>query len=161
EENDVGLLTASRTDGRSAGGAVGPGQRVDVPVAAEERGQAGEIGFKGIEEREGLGGADKVVVAAEAEGVFADGDIEVVHEFETRFAVEVGVAAVDAGGKGVGKLQVRLRGDGGEVEGAARKLNAQLVDHPGVDHRSQRSGNRLVAIEVVFERGRQVESVVE
>ena len=85
----------------------------------------------------------------------------VLHQFEARLAINIRIAAVHAHRKRVGDLEVRLRGDDREIEGAVRILHSQLIHPRGRKHRRQAAGERLIANIVVLECGRQIETVVQ
>src|SRR5882762_9187367 len=125
------------------------------------REDAAKIAFEGIEERKGFGGADEIVIAAKADGMAVAAKGNIVDQFKTRFTVEIGVAPVYPGREGVGNFEVWLRGDRREIKRSPCKLRTQFIHQLGIEYRCEGAGNRLIAVEIVFERGRQVESVIE
>src|SRR5262249_47586514 len=96
-----------------------PGLQAKWTLGGEK---AGEVCFKRVEERKRLRGVDVIEVSAEADGVFALLPGHIIVKLFATFRVRVGIAAVHAHGERVEHFQVRLRGIGGEVEGAMRKL---------------------------------------
>src|SRR6266849_11190515 len=130
-------------------------------VIAEVCAKIGEVRLKRVEKRERFRGVNKIEVAAEANGVPAKRARYVVYDLETRLTIEIWVAAIDSGCKGIRQLQVRLRGNRREIERAARILHAQLVHQFRIDHRRDRARKGLVAVKIVLERGRQVEAIVQ
>src|SRR5882762_1541 len=125
------------------------------------REDAAKIAFEGIEERKGFGGADEIVIAAKADGMAVAAKGNIVDQFKTRFTVEIGVAPVYPGREGVGNFEVWLRRDRREIKRSPSKLHTQLIHQLGVEYGSEGAGNRLITIEIVLERGRQVEPVIE
>ncbi len=96
--------------------------RTRARIDAEER------RLERIEQGEGLGGANPVVVSAEGQGVLPDILGDVVDNFEAFLFVEVRIAAIDTNGELVGDFHVRLRAFGREVVVAVRVLHAKFVD---------------------------------
>src|SRR5260370_26341111 len=91
--------------------------RACLPVVPEIRSQTAEVRFKGVEQGERCGRADEIIVAAKAEGVAVMRDRKIVDQLKAGFTVEIRVTAVHAGGEGIRKFEVRLRGDRREVKG--------------------------------------------
>src|SRR6266436_6215626 len=86
---------------------------------------------------------------------------DIVDQLKARFTVEIRIAPVYPGREGVGNFQVWLRRDRREIKRSPCKLHAQLIYQLGVEYRCEGAGNRLITIEIVLERRRQVESVIE
>jgi len=103
----------------------------------------------------------KLVIAAKADGMAVAAKRDTVDQFEARFTVEIRIAPVYPGREGVGDFEVRLRGDRREIKRSPCKLHAQLIHQLGIEYGREGAGNRLITIEIVLERGRQVESVIE
>src|SRR5712671_7879508 len=85
-------------------------------IISQKSSQAREIRLEGIEQRKGFRGVHKIKVAAEAERMAIEGACDVVDNFKSRFAVEVGIPSINPGGERVGQLQVRLRRNGWEIK---------------------------------------------
>src|SRR5205085_2981526 len=100
-------------------------------------------------------------VAAEGDGVPANGLSDVVHQLNPAFFVEVGVSSVYADGKDVADFQVRLRGLGGKIEEAVSVLHPQFVHQRVAKGCAQRADDGLIAERVLFESRGQVEAVIE
>src|SRR5712675_289327 len=104
------------------------------PVITQKRAQAREIRLEGIEQRKGFRGVHKIKVAAEADRMAIEGARDIVHNFKSRFAVEVGIPPIDSGGERVGQLQVRLRRNGWEIKRPPRVLQTQFVHQSRIDY---------------------------
>src|SRR5579872_240540 len=163
KENDVGMLAPGwpRTTGI-------PGSRDALrpdttrrAVIAQKSAQTGEICLKRIEKREGLRRLHEIEIAAKTDGVLVKAARYIVHEFKARLAVKIWIAAVHTDRERIRQLQVRLRCHRREVKGAPRKLHAKFVDELGADHRNERSSKRLIAIKVILESRRKIETIVQ
>src|SRR5580765_8173827 len=77
-------------------------------IISQKRTQAREVRLEGIEQRKGFRGVHIIKVSTEADRVAIEGACDVVHNFKSRFAVEVGIPAINPGGECVGQLQMRL-----------------------------------------------------
>src|SRR6267142_129003 len=104
---------------------------------------------------------NKIVIAAKANGMAGAAKRDIVDQFKARFTVEIRIAPVYPGRKGVGNFEVWLRGDRREIKRSPGKLHTQLIHQFGIEYRCEGAGNRLITIEIVLERRRQVESVIE
>ena len=91
------------------------------------RSDAEEDRFKRVEQGEGFRGTHPVVVAAEAECMFADILREVIYQFEARLFIKIRVAAIDADRELVCHFHVRLRRNSGEIVVAACPLKPEFV----------------------------------
>src|ERR1700739_1655700 len=85
-------------------------------VVAEVGAKTRKIRLKRVEKRKRLRSVDKVEVASKADRMPVEGPRNVVNQLETRLAVEIGIAAVASRRERVGQLQVRPRGNRGEIE---------------------------------------------
>src|SRR5712672_4207747 len=127
-------------------------------IISQKCAKAGKVRLEGIEQREGFGGVDKIEVATEANGMTVECACAVVHDFKSRFAIEVRIPAVNTSGECVGQLQVRLCRNRWEIKRPPRVLQTQFVHQSRIDYRRQRSGQRLIAIKIVLECGWQIEA---
>src|SRR5882762_1918692 len=85
-------------------------------IISQKCAQAREIRLEGIEQRKGFRGVHKIKVAAEADRMAVEGACDVVHNFKSRFAVEVRIPSINTGGECVGQFQVRLRRNGWKIK---------------------------------------------
>ena len=130
-------------------------------VITEVSAEARKIRFEGIEQRKRLRRLYEVVVSSEADGVLVEVARHVVDQLKPRLPVKIRISPIHAEREGVRKLQVRLRGHGGEIKRPPGKLHAQFVHQLWMNHRSQRARNRLIAVKVVLKSRRQVKSIVQ
>src|SRR6266481_1720870 len=109
-------------------------------IISQKCAEAGKIRLEGIEQREGFGGVDKIEVATEANRMAVEGACDVVHDFKSRFAIEVRIPAVNTSGESVGQLQVRLRRNRRKIKRPSRILYAQFVHQIRINHGCERTG---------------------
>src|SRR5258706_6989622 len=103
-------------------------------IISQKCAKAGKVRLEGIEQREGFGGVDKVEVATEANRMAIEGACDVVHNFKSRFAVEVGIASINPGCERIRQFQVRLRRNRWKIKRPPRVLQTQFVHQSRIDY---------------------------
>src|SRR5207248_9125911 len=95
-------------------------------IVSQIRAEARKIRFERIEQRKRLRRLYEVVVSSEADGVLVEVARHVVDQLKPRLPVKIRISPIHAEREGVRKLQVRLRGHGGEIKRPPGKLHAQF-----------------------------------
>src|SRR5258708_6656020 len=127
------------------------GDVADRPWIRRVRIDAKERRLKWVEQWKGFGGADPVVVTANAESVLTHVLGEVVNQFEAGLTVKVRVAAIHPDGELVTDFHVRDPAESGEVVVAMLALHARFIDQRRCDGGGQIGNERVVFVVVVLE----------